>query len=84
VSQASARCRVPRGEVFQIYADFEQHRCAALNGVAKEIIKRAEQLILLESLGEDLIAACAILPESEVAELQEAVGQQLIEFLSSC
>ena len=46
--------------------------CAAMNGVAPEIIRRAEELILLSARGEDMVAACAIVSEEETEELVEA------------
>jgi DNA mismatch repair protein MSH5 len=44
-----------------------------LNGIPSEVTNRAEELILLAAKGEDLVTACAILPESELKDLQDAV-----------
>ncbi|KAF2722777.1 hypothetical protein K431DRAFT_221307 [Polychaeton citri CBS 116435] len=46
--------------------------CAAMNGVDSRIVERAEEFILLMARGEDLVAACAGMPEAELAELQDA------------
>ncbi|KAK8216575.1 muts domain V-domain-containing protein [Phyllosticta capitalensis] len=46
--------------------------CAENNGISKEVVRRAEELILLALNGEDLVAACAVMPEEEAEELQEA------------
>ncbi|OAG13030.1 uncharacterized protein CC84DRAFT_1255161 [Paraphaeosphaeria sporulosa] len=48
------------------------YNCAAMNGVPKEIIERADQLIEMTLKGQDLIAACSIMPQSEALELEEA------------
>ncbi|KAI9670699.1 MAG: MutS protein msh5 [Alyxoria varia] len=46
--------------------------CAALNGIALEIIHRAEDLVKLAARGEDLVAACAVLPRDEAEDLKVA------------
>ncbi|CEN62376.1 hypothetical protein ASPCAL09011 [Aspergillus calidoustus] len=46
--------------------------CAALNGISKPIVDRANELASLAVRGEDLIAACAELSEEEMQALQEA------------
>ncbi|KAH6615072.1 muts domain V-domain-containing protein [Boeremia exigua] len=48
--------------------------CAAMNGVPGEIVRRAEDLVLLSIKGEDLVAACCQMPGNEARELEEAVS----------
>jgi len=44
-----------------------------MNGVPEEIVRRAEDLILLAMKGADVVAACCRMPEDEAAELEDAV-----------
>jgi DNA mismatch repair protein MSH5 len=60
-----------------------QSRCAAMNGVAPEIVERAEELIRLSARGEDLVAACSVMPEAEALELVEAVRILLCQLTST-
>jgi len=47
--------------------------CAAINGIATEIVERARVLGGLVARGEDLVVACSGLGEEEAAELVDAV-----------
>lgn len=51
--------------------------CAAVNGIPKDIVDRAEDLILRAAHGEDLIAVCATMPEEELTELENAVSSSV-------
>jgi len=48
--------------------------CAAVNGIDRSIVLRAEELTILASKGEDLVAACAPLADEELLELDIAVS----------
>ncbi|KAJ4380863.1 hypothetical protein N0V86_004225 [Didymella sp. IMI 355093] len=50
-----------------------------MNGVPEEVVRRAEDLILLAMKGEDLVAACCQTPEDEAAELEEAIARDFLE-----
>ena len=47
--------------------------CAAMGGIDQSVVSRAEELAILGSKGEDLVAACAVLSKTEAEDLQEAV-----------
>jgi DNA mismatch repair protein MSH5 len=48
--------------------------CAAMNGIEGKIVERADQLLLLASRGADLVEVCAEMPDTESAELEDAVS----------
>lgn len=52
---------------------FDRFSCAAMSGIDKQIVDRANELASLSARGENMIAACAILSASEMEELEEAV-----------
>ncbi|KAJ5082300.1 DNA mismatch repair protein MutS core [Penicillium argentinense] len=47
--------------------------CAAINGIDAAIVARADEIASLAARGENLIAACAILPREETTVLRQAV-----------
>jgi DNA mismatch repair protein MSH5 len=49
-----------------------------MNGVPEEVVGKAEKLIKLSARGEDLVEACAEMPEAELAELHDAVGNAAV------
>ena len=51
--------------------------CAAIHGIEPAIVARADELILLEARGEDLVAACAKISERDAADLEAAVSTLL-------
>lgn len=55
--------------------------CAAMNGIDPAIVERAEQLILLSVRGDDLVAACSLLSEEAMKELEgaEQVARRFLE-----
>ena len=48
--------------------------CAAMNGIPSEITHRADELNRLATRGQDLVAACTVMSESEASELYQGVS----------
>jgi len=46
--------------------------CASMNGIAPEIVRRADELILIAARGGDLVSACSRMPEKDARELEDA------------
>ena len=51
-------------------------RCAAMNGIAQEVVSRAEKLVQLTARGENLVEICGQLHDTDLAELAEAVSSE--------
>ena len=51
--------------------------CAALNGIEKSVITRAEDIILMIAKGEDLASACLNISDVDMEEVSKAVGTQI-------
>ena len=45
-----------------------------MNGIGQGVIDRAEELLLLEAQGADLVAVCAEADETELEEMERAVS----------
>lgn len=48
--------------------------CARANGISRELVERADQLVELMLRGEDIVAACAVVSSDEARELEGAVS----------
>lgn len=59
-------------------------RCAAMNGIDQGVIDRAEELLLLEAQGADLVTACAEADETEREEMERAVSPVIQKASMQC